>query len=74
VRTFTLSGGGLGGDVTRTCVRIASPVFLLVVHGWLSSGWWRTLGPCGPDSLQVPPGCFVGFSVGSPLDFLEDTR
>jgi hypothetical protein len=55
-------------------LRIALPVFLLAVHGWLSGAWWRTLGPCSPDELQVPPGCLVGFSAGSPLGFLEDTR
>jgi hypothetical protein len=74
VRTFGLSVGGLGGDVTGTSVRIASPVFLLVVHGWLRSARWRMLGPCSPDGLQVPPGCLVRFSVGSPLGYIEDIR
>jgi hypothetical protein len=61
IHTFALSEGGLGGDITGTSVRIASPVFLLAVHSWLSSAWWRTLRPCGPDGLQVPPECLVGF-------------
>jgi len=74
VCTFALSGGGLGGDITGTSVRIASPVFSLAVHGWLSSARWRTPGLCGPDSLQVPTGCLAGFSAGSLLAFLEDTR
>jgi hypothetical protein len=54
---FALSEGGLGGGVTGTSVRIAWPVFSLAVHGWLHSSWWPTPGPCGPDGLQVPPGC-----------------
>jgi hypothetical protein len=74
VRTFTLSGGGLGRDVTGTCIRIASPVFSLVADGWLGNARWRTLRPCGPDGLQVLPGCLVGFSSGSPLGSFEDTR
>ncbi|MFN9982880.1 MAG: hypothetical protein ACK53Y_23325, partial [bacterium] len=72
VGTFALSGGGLGGDVTGTSVHIASPMFALAVHGWLRSARLRTSRPCGPDGLQVPPGCSAGFSVGSPLGFLED--
>jgi hypothetical protein len=74
VHMFALSGGGLGGDFTGTCIHIASPVFSLAVHGWLSSGQWRMPGPCGPDGLQVPPGCFVGFPAGSRLGSLEDIR
>jgi hypothetical protein len=66
--------GGLGGGVTQTCVHIASPVFSLAVHGWRSSGWWCTLRPCGPCSLQVPSGCSAGFSAGSPLVFLFPLR
>jgi hypothetical protein len=73
VGTFALLGGGLGGDVTGTGVRIAPPVFALVVHGWLRSARWRTSRPCGHDGLQVPPGCSAGFSTGSPLGSLEDT-
>jgi len=73
VGTFALSGGGLGGDVTGTSVHIASPVFALAVHGWLRSAWWCMSGPCSPDGLQVPLGCYAGFSTGSPLGFLEDT-
>jgi len=65
--------GVSGGDVTRTSVRIASPVFALVTHGWLRSVQWRTSGSCSPDGLQVPPGCYAGFSTRSPLGFLEDT-
>jgi hypothetical protein len=67
VHTFALSGGSLGGDDTGTSIHIASPVFSLAVHGWLSSARWRTLGPYGLDGLQVPPGCLVGFSSGSLL-------
>jgi len=74
VGTFALSGGGLGRDVTGTSVRIAPPVLALAVHGWLHSARWRTSRPCGPGGLQVPHGCSAGFSVGSPLGFLEDTR
>jgi hypothetical protein len=55
-------------------VRIVSPVFLLAIHGWHSSGRWRMLRPCGPGGLQVPSGCSAGFSARSPLGFLEDTR
>jgi hypothetical protein len=74
VRKFALSVGGLGGDITGTSVHIASPVFSLAVYGWLHSAWWCMLSPCGPDGLQVPPGCLVGFSVGSLLGYLEDAR
>jgi hypothetical protein len=74
VGTFALSGGGLGGDVTGTSVRIAPPAFALAVRGWLCSALWRTSRPCGPDGLQVPPGCSAGFSAGSPLGFLKDAR
>ncbi len=74
VGTFALSGGGLGGDVTGTSVRIAPPASALAVHRWLSGARWRTSRPCGPDGLQVPPGCSAGFSAGSPLGFLEDAR
>jgi hypothetical protein len=49
--------GVSGGDITGTSMWLASPVFSLAVHGWLHSVWWRTPGPCGPDGLQVPPGC-----------------
>jgi len=73
VGTFALSGGGLGGDVTGTNVRIAPPASALAVHGWLRIARWRTSRPCSPDGLQVPPGCSAGFSAGSPLGFLEDT-
>jgi hypothetical protein len=64
----------MGGDVTGPSVRIASTVFSLAVHGRLRSARWLTSGPCGPDGLQVPTGCFAGFSAGSLLGFLEDTR
>jgi hypothetical protein len=66
--------GVSGGDATGTSVRIASLVFALVVHSWLRSARWHTSGPCSPDGLQVPPGRYTGFSTGSPLGFLEDTR
>jgi hypothetical protein len=72
VGTFALSGGGLGGDVTGTSVCIASPVFVLAVHGGLRNVQWCTSGPCGPDDLQVPPGCYAGFPTRSPIDFFED--
>jgi hypothetical protein len=65
--------GVSGGDVTGASVCIASPVFALAVHCWLHSARRRTPGPCGPDGLQVPLGCYAGFSTGSPLGFLEDT-
>ncbi|MFN9978555.1 MAG: hypothetical protein ACK53Y_01510 [bacterium] len=73
VGTFTLSGGGLGGDVPGTSMHIAPPASALAVHGWLCSARWHTSRPCGPDGLQVPPGCSAGFSAGSSLGFLEDT-
>jgi len=76
VRTYVRSSSQEG--VRRRCpnsVRIASPAFALAVRGWLrTSALWRTSRPCGPDGLQVPPGCSAGFSAGSPLGFLEDAR
>jgi hypothetical protein len=67
---LALSGGSGRRRIANLCVRIV----LLAGQGWRSSGRWRTLGTCGPGGLQVPSGCSAGFSAGSPLGSLEDTR
>jgi hypothetical protein len=48
------------------------PWWLTPIPRWWAYGW-RTLGPYGPDILQVPLGCLVGFPARSPLDLLGDT-
>jgi hypothetical protein len=60
---FALSGGGLGGDVTGTSVRIASPVFALAVHVGIAlgmdfgpvpvSGLNKTFGPGRDQKLEL---------------------